>query len=69
MGDAVNISALEPARPTSDVEDVDRGVADLERTGTLRRGVGRLLAEWPTRRVQVDADLVAAVASEREEGR
>ncbi|HEV8311283.1 MAG TPA: type II toxin-antitoxin system prevent-host-death family antitoxin [Methylomirabilota bacterium] len=48
----------------SDAEWLDR----LERRGVIRRGTGTLTREWLARRPVVEADVVAAVLRERDEG-
>jgi hypothetical protein len=44
-------------------------LSDLERRGIVRRGIGRLPRDWLGRRPQVEADVVAALLDERQEGR
>jgi prevent-host-death family protein len=51
--------------PTSDSDWLDR----LERRGIIRRGSGKLTRRWFAARPRVRADVVAAVISERREGR
>lgn len=44
-------------------------LARLEGRGVLRRGPGKLSAEWLAARPAIGVDLVAAVRRERDEGR
>lgn len=48
----------------SDAEWIDR----LERKGVIRRPIATLPKDWLARAPKIDADLVAAVLKEREEG-
>jgi antitoxin (DNA-binding transcriptional repressor) of toxin-antitoxin stability system len=50
--------------PGSDAEWLDR----LERRGVIRRGTGKLAADWLARRPVVRADAVGALLRDREEG-
>jgi antitoxin (DNA-binding transcriptional repressor) of toxin-antitoxin stability system len=54
--------------PSEQGED-GRWLSDLERRGIVRRGIGRLPRDWLGRRPQVEADVVAALLDERQEGR
>ena len=54
----------EAAMPRTDAEWLDR----LERRGVIRRGAGGLGRSWVKRRPLVQADLVAALLRERDEG-
>lgn len=63
------VARIEPAGPSDAVTDDEAALAALERSGTLRRGSQAPLAGWRDRRVSVSADVVAAVAAEREDGR
>jgi antitoxin (DNA-binding transcriptional repressor) of toxin-antitoxin stability system len=53
------------AIPGSDLDWLDR----LERRGVIRRGTGKLPDDWLAGRPAVEADIVAAVLHERNEGR
>jgi len=55
----------EAAMPRTDAEWLDR----LERRGVIRRGTGSLGRDWVNRRPMIQADLVAALLQERDEGR
>ncbi|MBI4701084.1 MAG: type II toxin-antitoxin system prevent-host-death family antitoxin [Deltaproteobacteria bacterium] len=64
------IARIEPAGgPASAETDDARWLADLEARGVIRRGTGRLPPDWLDRAPEVDADVVAALLQEREEGR
>jgi antitoxin (DNA-binding transcriptional repressor) of toxin-antitoxin stability system len=52
-------------QPATDVEWLDR----LERRGIIRRGTGKLRRQWLARRPAVQADVVAALLQDRDEGR
>ena len=55
----------EAAVPRPDAEWLER----LERRGVIRRGTGSLGRDWVNRRPMIQADLVAALLQERDEGR
>lgn len=64
------IARIEPAGQNLPLkDDDDEWLANLERTGIVRRGKGRLSSQWLHQRPKVRADVVAAILEEREKGR
>jgi antitoxin (DNA-binding transcriptional repressor) of toxin-antitoxin stability system len=64
------IARIERVGPHVAVPGTDREWLDrLERRGVIRRGTGKLPADWLAGRPAVGADVVEAVLRERDEGR
>lgn len=64
------IARIEPAGDADLAADDDtRWLADLERSGTIRRAVEPLQKGWLARRPKTRADVVKALLDERAEGR
>jgi antitoxin (DNA-binding transcriptional repressor) of toxin-antitoxin stability system len=64
------IARIEPAGPADSGAAGDEAWLDeLERRGALHRGRGGLPVDWLEGRPAVAADVVAALLSDREEGR
>lgn len=64
------IARIDPAHDPADAgTDDEAWLARLEVQGIVRRGTGRIERALLARRPRVEADVVAALLSEREEGR
>jgi antitoxin (DNA-binding transcriptional repressor) of toxin-antitoxin stability system len=63
------IARIEPVSHSPQLLGDDAWLAELERRGVARRGRRRLPKAWSKDRPKVKADLIAALLSEREEGR
>jgi len=63
------IARIEPAGNTAPATVDASWLADLERSGTVRRRIRKLPKGWLERRPLVKADVVAALLEEREHGR
>jgi antitoxin (DNA-binding transcriptional repressor) of toxin-antitoxin stability system len=63
------IARIERVEPHARVDESQAAWLDrLERRGVIRRGVGKLNRQWLAQRPAVQADVVAALLQEREEG-
>lgn len=62
------IARIDPAGSLT-VGDAEERLAELERRGTIRRGVGALGPAFLRRRPKLRVDVVAALLAEREDGR